>query len=311
MIDGFDPHLALERARRLMLLGNRRGAIEALRALLAGDPDHALGHALLSLCLRDEKRLHAARHEARLALQTDPELAMGLYALAMVELASGKLRRAQQALDHALALSPGEPLFLRGLATVQLNRGRRTQARETLERALQSDPSDAHALVALGEIHLLEGRLADANRCATDAQRLEPEAVEVLVLQGRLLLAQGRVQEAQDHALWALSSDANDAGALRLLVEIKACGSFWLGLWWRYATFMSRVGESRQILLLTFAFGAYRAFDLACENLGWKLTSDVVEVLWIAFAVYSWVGPALFRRMLQKEMKQVTLRPDF
>ena len=53
---------------RRMEQGNAHGAIEIWRQLLTLDPNDAGAHALLSMCLVDTKRLHAAELEAGLAL---------------------------------------------------------------------------------------------------------------------------------------------------------------------------------------------------------------------------------------------------
>jgi hypothetical protein len=36
-----------------------------------------------------------------------------------------------------------------------------------------------------------------------------------------------------------------------------------------------------------------------------------LQFAWIAFAVYTWVAPAMFMRSIRRETEQVSLRPDF
>ena len=37
----------------------------------------------------------------------------------------------------------------------------------------------------------------------------------------------------------------------------------------------------------------------------------VLNLAWVGFCAYTWVAPAVFRRMLQSELQNVVLRPDF
>lgn len=37
----------------------------------------------------------------------------------------------------------------------------------------------------------------------------------------------------------------------------------------------------------------------------------ILEIAWLALAVYRWIGPVVFQRMLKREMGEVVLRPDF
>ena len=58
----------LLQAQRQMEQGHLEGAAESLRRVLTLDPDLADAHAMLALCLLDLRRLHAAQHEAELAM---------------------------------------------------------------------------------------------------------------------------------------------------------------------------------------------------------------------------------------------------
>ena len=70
--------------------GDVRGAIEIWRQVLSQDPDHAPSHALLSLCLVDTKRLHAAELEAGLALAGDASHPLSHHAMGVTLMARRK-----------------------------------------------------------------------------------------------------------------------------------------------------------------------------------------------------------------------------
>lgn len=311
MTGDFEIGRMLAVAGEQMDRGNLRGALEILRRLLANDPGEARAHALLSLCLRDLKRLHAARHEAQMALALEPELWTAHYALAMVHLAEGRRREALMKIEHALALEPEHAALLRAKAVIQRALGRVEAARASLDQALSLDAGDPATLVALGTLELDAGRVDAAARLAREALEQAPESVDALVLQGRVLLRRGQIDDAREHALWALRANSADSEALRFLVEVKVRQNPLLGLWWRYATFMSSLGDRRQILFLTLAFGAFRVLVLVAKDLQAPGAAQILEIAWLALAVYSWIGPAVFQRMLKREMGEVVLRPDF
>ena len=74
--------LLLEEAEGRRYSGDLRGAIEALKRALGLEPDHAQAHGQLALCLLGPGRLHAAEHEARVAVSLDPEEPVARFALA-------------------------------------------------------------------------------------------------------------------------------------------------------------------------------------------------------------------------------------
>jgi Flp pilus assembly protein TadD len=86
------------------------GAIETLRRALTLDADNAHAHALLAICLHDQKRLHAAEYEARAALTLDPESSFAHYAMATVSIAHRRFKAAEHHLNAALGLDPPLPL---------------------------------------------------------------------------------------------------------------------------------------------------------------------------------------------------------
>ena len=128
---------------------------------------------------------------------------------------------------------------------------------------------------------------------------------------GRILLHHGKVEEAREHAIWALRSDPSSRGALHLMAAVKARSSFWLGLWWRYSTWMGALGDGRAILVLLAAYVLYRFGVITAQHVGRQNLAEYLSLLWLGIVAYTWFGPMLFRRSLEKELKTVQLREDF
>ncbi|MEM1201623.1 MAG: tetratricopeptide repeat protein [Acidobacteriota bacterium] len=301
----------LELAKRQIDLGQLPGAVESLRAVLATDPDHAGAHALLALVLLDMRRLHAAEHEAGLAQTLEPEGLLPLYASAAVAMARRRFAKAEELYRMLLELDPESPGPYRSLAGVYGLTGRDSEVGGLLEKALEVDPEDPETLEALGDWHLDAGRVDEAERWARRALEVQPEHSGGLVLMGRVLLHRDQLDDAREHAVWALQKNPSDPSALHLLTSIKARRSLVLGLWWRYSTWMGGLGDGRAILVLLGAFVLYRIGVITAEHQGSENLASYIQVLWLGLVAYTWIGPGLFSRSLQKELSTVTLNKGF
>lgn len=298
-------------AQAQLARGDRRGALETLRRGLAEDPEDPEAHALLSLVLLTLKRPHAAEHEAGLALSLEPLLPLAHFAAASAAMARRRFKDAGQHLQQLLELEPDDTRNLLLQARFFGLTGEKERKREVLQRALALKPDDPDTLVALGEDALERGDVERAGQWAHEALTAQPELQDALVLMGHVHLRQGRIDDAREHALWALRQDAADEGSLRLLASIKARQSPLLGLWWRYAMFMGSLGDGKGTLVLLSAFVAYRFATQAAKDLGQPGLADLIQLVWLGLAVYTWVGPALFQRMVRRELETVRLDPRF
>jgi tetratricopeptide (TPR) repeat protein len=301
----------LSRAIGCIGRGDTRGAIEALRWALTYDPLAARLHALLALCLVDAKRIHAAEHEAQAALELEPELHNAHLAMAHVRFAQGKLDRAEQLLVDADRLDPGEVSVMRLRARILAARGKRREAVRLLEDARACDPEDVDTRLSLGEAYLQANRPGDAAEIAHDVLREHAESHRGLVLQGWVELYRGNGRDAREHALMALRQNASSPAALRLLAGVNARRNVFLGLWWRVNLQLSVLSSSARIMVLIGGYVVYRVGTTMASAGGYPGVADGVSWLWIGVVIYSWIGPAIFMRMVARELTQVRLRPGF
>ena len=95
------------------------------------------------------------------------------------------------------------------------------------------------------------------------------------------------------------------------MAAIKAKTNWFLGLWWRYSTWTLEAGTRRAVVVLLFAFVAYRVARQWLFDAGNPQAAGLVSLAWIGICVYTWVGPGLFQRELQKELGKIRLRDDF
>lgn len=92
---------------------------------------------------------------------------------------------------------------------------------------------------------------------------------------------------------------------------IKARSNPLLGLWWRYQVFIGEPGSPRGLALLLGMFVAVRLAAIVADAYEAPGISALVTYAWLAFCVYTWVAPSMFRKLVDKELKPVTLRKGF
>jgi len=300
-------HLAENQMRQ----GNVDQAIETLKQALGQDPNLAEGHALLAICLIAVKRLHAAAHEAGIALRLQPELPLAHHALGSVKMAQRRFTEAERAFKTLLELEPESAQNHRAMANLLALTRRSDEADRYLQRALELDPGNPNILADMGDRCLDRGDVDGAERWARLVLEQQPEHLDGLVLMGSVALRRGDISTAREHALWGLRINPQDHAALRLLTDIKSRSNRFLGLWWRYSTWMSQLGMTRAVVVLLAAFILYRVAKIAANQAGHPELAALVQVLWLGICVYTWVGPGIFMRSLRRELSSVSLKPEF
>jgi hypothetical protein len=92
---------------------------------------------------------------------------------------------------------------------------------------------------------------------------------------------------------------------------VKARTSWFLGLWWRWSTWMNVLGDSREIMVLLGLFLLYRVANQLAHDLDRPGLASALNFVWLAFVAYTWVGPGMFRRMLRRELRDVRLDDEY
>ena len=291
--------------------GSTSAAIESFRSALSIDPTHAEAHAWLAIALHDARRLHAAEIEAGRAITEAPESAFSHLALGVVLTSQRRWGEAKKHLAAATAFAHDDASVARTAASMLRTMNERAEARAEATRALDLAPDEASSHVIFAQLARDDGDRATAQLHVGQALALDPGSKEALVLQGWLHLDAGEVQLALDHAHFALREDPNDDAALRLLVGAKMRRSPLMGLWWRFNTWAVGGTHRRTIVALVTLYLVKQLTVLVAHDLGLELLGDLVSYAWLAFCVYTWVGPAMFRRALDAELDDVRLRDDF
>lgn len=300
--------LQAEQHRRL---GDWDGAIDCLRNVLSREPEHAIAHATLAFTLLDARRLPGAALEAELALGFGGDEPYCHLAAAAVATAERKLDRAWEHCQVALDGLP-EDVDARVIgAQVHLLQERHAEARELLQRALEIDAESTEALVMLARVELGTGNVADAARLAGEALAIEPGLLDGHVVAGLCDLQQGDLGGAEQHARFALQEDPTDVDAIHLWTALKARRSWLLGTWWRLNAWISMRSERGSIALMVGSFVLVRLAVIVAGAFDLDALANVLSLSWLGFCAYTWSAPVMFRRMLERDLAQVVLRPDF
>jgi Tfp pilus assembly protein PilF len=281
-------------ATQLLNAGNLSGAERLLKDALATDPEHPQANALMALLLLRRGQLSQALQQADVAIGLSPTSeAFRFKALALIRLK--RLKAAIEAAEAAVRSDPQSALAAFVLASGLENAKRIKEAQAAFQRAVDLEPGSDVFRASLGRFLLRRRDVAGAERVAAE---LDPgsDADAAQLLLGELALVRRRPQEARDRALWVLSRNATDPAALRLLTQVKASESAFLGLWWRYSMFIAlRPLWLRLIVLLPIIF----ILTIATSGFAWL------------FLAYLGVGRRVFKRMVADELKTVRLRKSF
>ena len=111
--------------------------------------------------------------------------------------------------------------------------------------------------------------------------------------------------------MWALGADATDRAALALLCSVKARDNPLLGLWWRFQAFVGAGSPMRTVAIVIGLYVVYRIMTIALGQFGHAQAAGIASIGWLLFCVYTWVAPAMFAKMLAREMQSVSLKPDY
>jgi tetratricopeptide (TPR) repeat protein len=301
----------LDRARAQIGHQNLRGAIELLRQALSIDSDDATAHALLSICLHGERRLHAAEYEAKAALTLAPEDPLAHYAMAVVHQSARRFEDAERHFQQAIALSPYSHLFYLALARLYGTWNRTKEAAPLLEKARELAPDEPDCWAALAEHHWSLAEFQPARAAVLRALELDPQNADALLVMGHLLLREGKVRDAREHALLVLRGNAMHEGAVGLLSAVKARESVVLGLWWRFNSFFGAGPPARRVLMLVGLYILYRVGVMVAGDLGYAGAQLPLVAAWLAFCVYTWTGPVLFQKQLDRELAPAKLSEKY
>ncbi|MGW0480414.1 tetratricopeptide repeat protein [Nonomuraea sp. NPDC003214] len=208
----------VQRARALLELRRPADAERELRGLLAEEPEHAVGHALLALALAEQRRPGEAVAEAHEAVRLAPDSWFPHYVAGQVHNRARQPDQAIAAGRAALALSPEWPPIWELLARAHVLKGEWPLVAGAAERGLALDPESADLMSLLSLAQTALGQTRAATETAGRAVGLAPESATAHLVYGRAALASGDARVAADAFREVLRLDPGYGQARDLLV---------------------------------------------------------------------------------------------
>lgn len=303
--------MIIMRADHLRQVGNISGAEKLLRGLLGEDPDNGEALALLALCTLAREKLAAARGLADQATIAAPESEFSHRVLGIILDRQKQYSQAEEALKIALHLSPEEPLTHIALAHFYERRSKNKQAEQFYRSALALDPNNIEALTHYGDYLIGVGRADEARILLDQAAKIQPDNGALILALGEQAFRVGNLDEARERALWVLSINSEDAGALALLAKVKLRRNPIMGLWFQWALWMQRFDGKQKLLILV---GLYVGFQVLYRVLlagGPPLVRTIALSAWLGFVLLTWVAPYILARTIASETKSVDLDKGF
>jgi len=83
------------------------------------------------------------------------------------------------------------------------------------------------------------------------------------------------------------------------------------GCWWRFQSWIQGFGTHNITVVLLGLYVSYRLLDQGLEDLGMEQAATVVTYTFLAFALYTWVAPAMMQRAIRRELDTIGLAEDF
>ena len=288
--------------RALLLIEQSRYELaEAqLRQVLADVPDHAYAHSLLALCLCERELFREATEEAQQAVHLAPDADFSHYALARVLHERHREDEALDAINEAIRIEPSNAGYFALLAQIQLSERRWPAALEAAERGLQQDPEHVGCtnLRAIALVKL--GRKAEAGATIDSALSRNPDNSLTHANQGWTLLEKGEPKKALEHFRESLRLDPENDWARQGIVEALKARNIIYAVMLKYFLWMAKFRQSAQWGIVIGAYVGNQLLGAAakayppCAPWVWPL-----RILYIAFALMTWIASPLFNLMLR------------
>jgi predicted Zn-dependent protease len=286
---------ACREAHEWMQRGNWRRAESAVQRGLQLEPESVeLLYARSRLAfLRDE--FEAREHVLEL-LRLQPEHAGARLLLARIEADKGRAAEAERLLLALLRESPQDSELLCHYALLLLRAGQPGKARQLAVEAVRHEPEDLFVLSTLALLDLAEGR--PSTDCAALEKMLDlyPESESSLRMLAFSLVEKHQLAAAKQAVEILVRRSPHDASVIRLAAMIA-----YLSHWSLLPMYpMLRWGWAGSFIL-------YGGFMLLAFVLKPHLDPGLhlsLSLLWLSYAIYSWVYPPLLRKAKFPELNQ-------
>jgi tetratricopeptide (TPR) repeat protein len=208
-----------QRSRVLIDRGRYDQAEKELRQVLSVEPDYAVAHGLLAVCLSEKKQYGEALKEISEAISLSPSHPGFHYIHAEILQKQNNLEMAKTAILEALRLNPGNADYYARLATIQHDQTKYTEALKSSEQGLSIDAEHVWSM-NMRLLSLLElGRISEAEAEVNGTLAIAPDHPFPHSVKGWVFLHQNRIPEAMQSFREALRIEPGRQWARKGLLE--------------------------------------------------------------------------------------------
>ena len=290
----------LERALLLYQQSRHELAENELRQALAAEPRDEYAHALLGLCLAQREQFKEATEEAQQAIHLAPDFPFAHYALAHILHDRHRNDEALAAINEAIRLDSSDADHFALLSQIHVSERRWPSALEAAEQGLQLDAEHVGCtnLRAIALVKL--GRKAEAGATIDAALAKAPENSVTHANQGWTLLERGDPKKALEHFREALRLDPSNTWARHGIVEALKARNIIYAVMLKYFLWMSRFSPRVQWGIILGGYVGNRILgELARANPALAPWVLPLRILYVAFALMTWIADPLFNLLLR------------
>jgi tetratricopeptide (TPR) repeat protein len=292
--------LRLQRASLLIDQQRYELAEPELTALMAEEPNNALAHSFMAICLLARKKYAEATEFAQRGIHLQPDLAAAYSIAALVWRARNYLDKAEAMIREAIALAPQDADYRANLSQIKYSQRDWEAARQVAEDALALDPENINALNLRAESLRKLGRTQDARLELQNALRVNPDSADTHATLGWTYLQKGERAKAKEHFREALRLDPDSEWARQGVLEtLRTYNPLYRPLL-KFFLWMQTLSGRAQWGVIIGAYVMYRILWAAADsNPALKPFLMPILGLYIAFAVATWIGRPLMNLALR------------
>jgi tetratricopeptide (TPR) repeat protein len=293
-----NPHL--QRAQLLIQQSRYEQAIKELQQALVTDPDEALAHAFMAVCLTEQNKLDEAFAAARRAAHLEPDSSYAHFVLGNVLAQQDKLKEAEAVAQEAIRLAAWDADNFALLARIKFRQKQWQAALEAAEQGLEVEAEHAGCqnLRALALSRL--GRGDEATQALDAALEQDPENAVTHANRGWTQLQNGQRKMALDSFREALRLEPTLEWGRAGMIEALKARYLLYRLMLRYFFWMERLDSRTQWFIIIGLYVASR-FSRSLSQSSPALAPVLVPVnyLYLVFVFLSWTARPLFNLLLR------------
>ena len=287
-------------------------AEKELKQALLFEPEESVIHSLLALCLLRQEKWNEAENTAQQAVHFGPDQSLSHYALAAVLFERRKEREALPVIEEAIRLDPSDPDQYALLGQIHFSRSRWQEALDAAEQALQQDAEHvvANNIRAMALVKL--NRVAEAGATIDVALRKNPENSYTHANMGWTLLEKSEPAKALEHFREALRLDPENEWARQGIIEAMKAQYKIYAVMLRFFLWMGKLTPGTQFGVIIGGYFLFRMLGHVSNRYpDWAPYVLPLQILYIAFALMSWIANPLFNLLLRlNRFGRLVLSPE-